>query len=173
MLFLSGSTFITVYWNTVFKLQNASLYNTTDTIFAIISAITLGFIWLPQIYTTFNTKGPGSLSVVMLCFTCPGAYAMTYFLAFGYKNPLYVWLPNAMGSVCQTVLLTMCIYYSRKSKSKGEDSTSASINRENVSLFNNEEDFDDTSYVGVSSNRTLIQKVDREKITNSTSTTPH
>ena len=91
--------------------QNEGLYTTTNAVFAALSSITLALVWMPQIYTTFKAKQPGALSLVMLAFTCPGAYAMIYFLAVGYHNPFYVWLPNVVGASCQTIILLMCIYF--------------------------------------------------------------
>jgi len=109
-LFFVACTFVSLYYTVI--LDNIVMLSTIRTILVVIASATLGFVWLPQIYTTFKAKDPGSLSLLMLVLTCPGSYAMTYFLAVGYDTPLYVWLPNALGSLFQTVLLALCIYYS-------------------------------------------------------------
>jgi len=107
---------VTIMWN--YWYQGTVIYNMTDTFFGIVSSIMIIIVWLPQIWTTYKAKSPGSLSVAMLVLTAPGGYLTIVFLAVLYHNSLWVWLPTVFSATFQTMLLILCVYYEYGSKIK-------------------------------------------------------
>lgn len=73
-----GGSALIISWN-FFISSNDPIYTTTDLVIGIIAGVTMGSFWMPQIWTTFKLKDAGSLSLIMLLLTTPGAYLTVYF----------------------------------------------------------------------------------------------
>jgi len=101
---------MTVMWNYWFSKKDF-IYRATDSFFGIVSSFMIVVVWIPQLYTTFKAKRPGSLSIMMLALTAPGGYLAIIFVAVIYSNGIWVWIPTVFSAAFQTVLLFMCIYY--------------------------------------------------------------
>jgi len=112
IVWLCGGVTITVIINNDFRRKDL-IYTIVDTFFGVVGAATVAAVWIPQIYITWKRKSVGSLSIIMLMLTAPGAYLTAVLLGYVYKNPVWVWIPVSIAAVCQTVLLALCIYYSR------------------------------------------------------------
>lgn len=67
--------------------------------------------YVPQIYTTFRLKHPGTLSVGMMCIQTPGGFVFTATLFFTKGLHWSSWVLYLVAACLQGILLTMCLYY--------------------------------------------------------------
>ncbi|CAH2351083.1 hypothetical protein CLIB1423_02S11848 [[Candida] railenensis] len=67
--------------------------------------------YVPQIYTTYVLKHPGTLSIGMMCIQTPGGalFTLTLFLTKG--SHWSSWISYFTAFILQGCLLTLCIYY--------------------------------------------------------------
>lgn len=77
----------------------------------VISTVLALIQYLPQIYTTFHVKHPGSLSIPMMCLQTPGGYLWSFSLYSQPNSKWSSWLPFFASANLQLILLTMCLYY--------------------------------------------------------------
>ena len=68
-------------------------------------------VWAPQIIKTYQVKGPGALSVVMLCLQLPGNLLTVYFQAILHGNSFTTWTPFLVAALQQMILIVMCFFY--------------------------------------------------------------
>ncbi|AWU77561.1 uncharacterized protein C5L36_0D03005 [Pichia kudriavzevii] len=67
--------------------------------------------YIPQLFTTYSLKHPGSLSIPMLCLQAPGGMLWSYSLWVKTNSQWSSWLPYLVSAVMQTFLLCMCLYF--------------------------------------------------------------
>ncbi|ODV80793.1 mannosyltransferase [Suhomyces tanzawaensis NRRL Y-17324] len=67
--------------------------------------------YVPQIYTTYKLKHPGTLSVGMMCIQTPGGFILTADLFFTKGSHWSSWVSYFTAASFQGALLTLCIYY--------------------------------------------------------------
>jgi len=77
----------------------------------IISSIMTIIQSAPQIYVTIKSKSKGSLSLLMLIITAIGMLMVTIFFIIRGEN-ISTWMPNLLGAVQQSILLSICMTYS-------------------------------------------------------------
>lgn len=77
----------------------------------VISTVLAILQYIPQIYTTYNVKHAGSLSIPMMCLQTPGGYIWSYSLYSQPNSQWSSWLPFFSSANLQLILLTMCVYY--------------------------------------------------------------
>eukprot|EP01103_Thecamoeba_quadrilineata_P016816 TRINITY_DN5745_c0_g1_i1.p1 TRINITY_DN5745_c0_g1~~TRINITY_DN5745_c0_g1_i1.p1 ORF type:complete len:180 (+),score=14.94 TRINITY_DN5745_c0_g1_i1:412-951(+) len=96
----------------LFTSPQRSLQHFTDFL-GIFSVCVTIVMWLPQMYLTWRLKSPGTLSLLFLALQAPGSFIAGCFqLAEGTR--FQSWLPFFVTGIQQTILLGMCIYYTRK-----------------------------------------------------------
>ena len=76
-----------------------------------LSSILVFIQYAPQMYTTYQIKGSGSLSTTMLLIQAPGGIINCLFMAIGQKENFSTWLPFLVSALQQFILLGMCFYY--------------------------------------------------------------
>ncbi|GMM38204.1 hypothetical protein DASC09_055430 [Saccharomycopsis crataegensis] len=89
------------------------LYGVADC-FGILATALASFQYFPQIYTIYKLKHPGSLSISMMCMQTPGGFIWSASLFMSPSAVWSSWLPYFTAALLQGILLTMCVYYSRK-----------------------------------------------------------
>lgn len=67
--------------------------------------------YIPQIYTTYRLKHPGTLSIGMMCIQTPGGLVFTLTLYFTHGSHWSSWISYMFAFLLQGTLLTLCIYY--------------------------------------------------------------
>lgn len=72
--------------------------------------------YFPQIYTTFNLKHAGSLSIPMMCLQTPGGFVLTASLAAREGTTWSSWLPYLTAATLQGIVLILAVYYELKNK---------------------------------------------------------
>eukprot|EP01121_Diplochlamys_sp_Union-15-3_P019176 TRINITY_DN7163_c0_g3_i1.p1 TRINITY_DN7163_c0_g3~~TRINITY_DN7163_c0_g3_i1.p1 ORF type:complete len:151 (+),score=3.45 TRINITY_DN7163_c0_g3_i1:177-629(+) len=74
------------------------------------SSIIVLIMWCPQIYTTYKLKGPGSLSIPMLCIQLPGSLLVVYF-QISEGAEITTWGPYVITAIEQFILIIMCTIF--------------------------------------------------------------
>lgn len=99
-------------------LQIIIAYATNDNVLKSIANVNgllstlLTFIkYVPQIYTTYTLKHPGTLSIGMMCIQTPGGALFTATLFFTKGSHWSSWISYFAAFILQGILLTLCIYY--------------------------------------------------------------
>ncbi|ODV92565.1 hypothetical protein CANCADRAFT_147602 [Tortispora caseinolytica NRRL Y-17796] len=90
------------------------------------STILAAVQYLPQIYTTYKLKHPGSLSIPMMCMQTPGGFVWAASLAMRQDTSWSTYLPYLTAAVLQGSILIMCIYYTHGSGSGNSTNSGAS-----------------------------------------------
>lgn len=67
--------------------------------------------YVPQIFTTYRLKHPGTLSVGMMCIQTPGGFIFTATLFFTKGLNWSLWMSYFVAALLQGTLLCLCIYY--------------------------------------------------------------
>lgn len=67
--------------------------------------------YVPQIYTTYQLKHPGTLSIGMMCIQTPGGAIFTATLFFTKGSHWSSWISYFVAFILQGILLSMCIYF--------------------------------------------------------------
>ncbi|KAK6456136.1 mannosyltransferase [Scheffersomyces xylosifermentans] len=67
--------------------------------------------YVPQIYTTYLLKHPGTLSIGMMCIQTPGGFVFTATLFFTKGSHWSSWVSYLVAASLQGLLLILCIYY--------------------------------------------------------------
>ncbi|EGV61850.1 hypothetical protein PSN45_000539 [Yamadazyma tenuis] len=67
--------------------------------------------YVPQIYTTYRLKHPGTLSVGMMCIQTPGGALFTATLFFTKGSHWSSWISYFVAFILQGILLSMCLYF--------------------------------------------------------------
>jgi len=67
--------------------------------------------YVPQIYTTYHLKHPGTLSIGMMCIQTPGGFIFTATLFFTKGSHWSSWVSYLVAACLQGLLLSLCIYY--------------------------------------------------------------
>lgn len=81
--------------------------------FGLISTGLASFQYFPQIYTVYKLKHPGSLSIEMMLMQTPGGFIWSLSLMLRPGSIWSSWLPYFSAAFLQSIVLTMCIYYSK------------------------------------------------------------
>lgn len=79
--------------------------------FGLLSTLLASFQYLPQIYTIYKLKHPGSLSISMMCMQTPGGFVWSLSLYLSPGSIWSSWFPYLTAATLQGVLLLMCAYY--------------------------------------------------------------
>lgn len=87
--------------------------------FGVVSTLSTLFMWLPQIWRTFQDKSSGQLSIAMLCIQLPGNLAAVYFQAIMEQESFTTWAPYLCSSIEQALLLFMAVYYTVRARKRG------------------------------------------------------
>jgi len=82
----------------------------------VMSSIAIVVQWVPQIYTVYKLKSPGSLSILMLLMQIPGAILVVIFLAVLNHEDFTTWSPYVVTFIQQVILVVMCVIYMRRPK---------------------------------------------------------
>jgi uncharacterized protein with PQ loop repeat len=77
----------------------------------ILSALLTIIKYVPQIWTTYNLKHPGTLSIGMMCIQTPGGFVFTATLFFTKGSHWSSWVSYFVAAMLQGFLLSLCIYY--------------------------------------------------------------
>lgn len=91
--------------------------NSTSVLFSIanvnglLSAALTVVKYVPQIYTTYNLKHPGTLSIGMMCIQTPGGFVFAATLIFTKGSHWSSWVSYLVAACLQGTLLSHCIYY--------------------------------------------------------------
>ncbi|CAN3364397.1 hypothetical protein DICA3_F10044 [Diutina catenulata] len=67
--------------------------------------------YVPQIWTTYNLKHPGTLSVGMMCIQTPGGFVFAATLFFTKGSHWSSWISYLVAALLQGTLLILCLYY--------------------------------------------------------------
>jgi len=87
----------------------------------------MGAQYLPQIYTTYDMRGPGSFSVTMLLMQLPGNFLVVFFQGVLQGARISTWLPNVFSITEQLILLFMIGYFWFKGSKKPVNSEEKSL----------------------------------------------
>jgi len=77
----------------------------------IISALIVTVVWIPQIYTTWKKKDPGTLSIIMLLIQMPGSVIVVIYQGILNNADWTTWLPYSCTAVELTILIVMWFWY--------------------------------------------------------------
>ncbi|ANZ77473.1 BA75_04795T0 [Komagataella pastoris] len=91
--------------------QDTELFIQFANLSGVFSSLVGGLQYLPQIYTTYKLKHPGSLSIKMMSIQTPGGFVWTASLFLQPNSKWSSWLPYFTAAMAQGILLIMCIYY--------------------------------------------------------------
>lgn len=80
-------------------------------VMGILGTILAAIQYFPQIWTTFQLKHTGSLSIPMMCMQTPGGFLWAASLAAREGTSWSSWLPYFTSAVLQGILLIMAIYF--------------------------------------------------------------
>ncbi|CAI5758885.1 unnamed protein product [Candida verbasci] len=86
------------------------LYTIANTNGLLSAALTV-IKYVPQIYTTYKLKHPGTLSIGMMCIQTPGGFVFTATLYFTKGSHWSSWVSYLVAALLQGSLLLLCIYY--------------------------------------------------------------
>jgi len=101
--------------------QQSTTLVTYARVLGISASILVIIHWSPQIWTTFNLKSPGTLSILMLVLQMPGSLVVVFFQAVLNKADWTTWTPYLLTAVQQLILLILClVYYLRERNQKTE-----------------------------------------------------
>lgn len=89
----------------------ARYLNTISSINGLLSTLLTIIKYVPQIYTTYHLKHPGTLSIGMMCIQTPGGAIFTATLFFTKGSHWSSWVSYFVAFILQGTLLTLCIYY--------------------------------------------------------------
>lgn len=67
--------------------------------------------YVPQIWTTYSLKHPGTLSIGMMCIQTPGGFIFTATLYFTKGSHWSLWISYLFAALLQGSLLALCVYY--------------------------------------------------------------
>lgn len=67
--------------------------------------------YVPQIWTTYHLKHPGTLSVGMMCIQTPGGFVFAATLYFTKGSHWSSWISYFVAALLQGTLLVLCLYY--------------------------------------------------------------
>jgi len=98
----------------------------------IASALITLVMWVPQLYTTWRLKSPGSLSIPMLCIQIPGSLLVVYF-QIGEKADITTWGPYVVNALQEFLLVVLCVWFiivNRRKKQASEDQKHLLVDRE-------------------------------------------
>lgn len=93
-----------------FASKQSTLYIIANTN-GLLSTLLTVIKYVPQIYTTYTLKHPGTLSVGMMCIQTPGGFVFTATLFFAKGSHWSSWVSYLVAALLQGSLLTLCIYY--------------------------------------------------------------
>lgn len=77
----------------------------------LLSALLTIIKYVPQIWTTYHLKHPGTLSIGMMCIQTPGGFVFTATLFFTKGSHWSSWVSYLVAALLQGSLLSLCIYY--------------------------------------------------------------
>jgi len=80
-------------------------------VFGVAAAVLQIILYIPQIYTTYQNKTAGSLSVATLLIQIPGSFLVVYYQGIVLHNYWSTWLPYFCSAVQQIILVAQCFYY--------------------------------------------------------------
>jgi len=79
-------------------------------VIGLLSSILTLVQWLPQIYTTWKLRHPGSLSLPMLFIQTPGSVIVIFFqITVG--SDVTTWFPYVVTFISQASLIVMCFIF--------------------------------------------------------------
>lgn len=84
---------------------------TLSSVMGLGSVVSTFLIWLPQIYSVYALKGPGSLSVLMLLLQAPGALAVAIYQGALQHEGWGVWVPYVAVFVQEVIILLQVLWY--------------------------------------------------------------
>lgn len=90
---------------------NRDVLLTLAQINGIMSTLLTVIKYVPQIYTTYRLKHPGTLSIPMMCIQTPGGFVFTATLFFTKGSHWSSWMSYFVAAMLQGTLLLLCIYY--------------------------------------------------------------
>ncbi|KAF9918145.1 hypothetical protein BX616_010099 [Lobosporangium transversale] len=88
----------------------------------VMSALLTMIQYLPQIIETYLRKSVGALSIPMLLMQTPGSILLTVSLALSPGANWSTWLPYAIASFFQSMLLVLCLVFFIRAKKRGVSS---------------------------------------------------
>lgn len=94
-----------------FYSRNRSLLMSIANVNGLLSTILTMVKYVPQIYTTYKLKHPGTLSIGMMCIQTPGGALFTTTLIFSKGSHWSSWISYVIAVILQGCLLLLCIYY--------------------------------------------------------------
>lgn len=90
---------------------NSTVLYTIANINGLLSALLTVIKYVPQIYTTYRLKHPGTLSIGMMCIQTPGGFIFTATLYFAKGSHWSSWVSYLVAALLQGTLLLLCFYY--------------------------------------------------------------
>ncbi|KAK6892098.1 hypothetical protein K6H09_003854 [Candida tropicalis] len=90
---------------------NSTVLYTIANINGLLSASLTVIKYVPQIYTTYRLKHPGTLSIGMMCIQTPGGFIFTATLYFAKGSHWSSWVSYLVAALLQGTLLLLCFYY--------------------------------------------------------------
>ena len=97
---------------------------TLSDMLGIVSIVSTFLIWLPQIYSVYSLKGPGSLSILMLCLQAPGALAVAIYQGALEREGWGVWVPYLAVFIQEVIILGQVLYYWWRGRHSAKDDIS-------------------------------------------------
>ncbi|ODV84955.1 hypothetical protein CANARDRAFT_8089 [[Candida] arabinofermentans NRRL YB-2248] len=102
-------------------------------VFGLISTALSVSQYIPQIYTTYCLKHPGSLSIPMMILQTPGGFIWSLSLYLQPGSRWSSWLPYLSAAFMQLVLLLLCFYFRwRYDTDRDEINAIEQIEHENI-----------------------------------------
>jgi len=105
---------VVLCWNWYYPARTTT-YQAMDNAIGVIAAVTMAAYLAPQVYTTWNLKDQGSLSMVTVILSVVGSTITTYFLIRYDAGPL-IYVPGLVAAWFFVVLFIMCAYFALKQK---------------------------------------------------------
>ncbi|RCK56415.1 Uncharacterized protein C4C5.03 [Candida viswanathii] len=93
-----------------FSTNATTLYSIAN-VNGLLSATLTVIKYVPQIYTTYRLKHPGTLSIGMMCIQTPGGFVFTATLYFTKGSHWSSWVSYLVAALLQGTLLLLCFYY--------------------------------------------------------------
>eukprot|EP01089_Gocevia_fonbrunei_P018755 TRINITY_DN6433_c0_g1_i2.p1 TRINITY_DN6433_c0_g1~~TRINITY_DN6433_c0_g1_i2.p1 ORF type:complete len:304 (+),score=17.14 TRINITY_DN6433_c0_g1_i2:83-994(+) len=87
----------------------------------IISSLVILVVWCPQIYTTYQKKSPGTLSIGMLLIQMPGSLIVVVFQAVFNDASWTTWLPYVITCIQLCILIFLWFWYRFVNKKRDEE----------------------------------------------------
>ena len=104
-----------------FSTNSAVLY-TIANVNGLMSALLTVIKYVPQIYTTFRLKHPGTLSIGMMCIQTPGGFVFTATLFFTKGSHWSSWVSYLVAALLQGTLLSFVFITCTQGRHVGEES---------------------------------------------------